>query len=380
VPFFILLAMLMTAEPVRLKRWDLSIHLLTLPVLALAVTSTLILFAYRPMSEGLDKARAGLWPDAAKAITLSVRRDPNLAYYATEAGMAWAKAWEQSGDMFALVESRMMFARSGEIEPAPSLVWANLAVMEFNSGDTARAIDHITLAMDKAPREATYPLNRAWFLERSGDSEQAEKCYRETLELAPQWSSHPFWSQTPLRQQALVAWQAANPGLVLEGASYWQAARQALAAGKLAEASHTLAYAEWGGEDSLAVQVTYGQLAELQGAQKSAVEAYERVRATMDRRNLASQNFSQTYSRWLYHREGVDADLVPGYVQLGYDVGQFQALERLRLIYASQGKCGEAEKIWGSLQSAIRGGAVGTNKPAPACGSAALQSGGNPAW
>jgi hypothetical protein len=87
----------------------------------------------------------------------------------------------------------------------------------------------------------------------------------------------------------------------------------------------------------------------------------------VDQPNLHGANFAQIYSTWLYFHDGLGFDLVPGYMQLEADYGQFTALERLYKLYEQSGRCSDAERTWNSLRVAMHGGSLEYTEPAPVC-------------
>ena len=69
-------------------------------------------------------------------------------------------------------------------------------------------------------------------------------------------------------------------------------------------------------------------------------------------------NFSLTFNLWLYNREGFSHDLVPGYLQLEKDYGQFEKLEELIDYYLENDLVEESERIENILQREIYGGSL----------------------
>ena len=245
-----------------------------------------------------------------------------------------------------------------EIEPDVSLVRANMAIVDWQSDRYHdKAIPNMQHAIALSPNETSYLLNLGWFYEQEQFREQAVSAYVRTLEQQPDWSAHPFWQLTEIREEALSTW-AGQQAEIGEGESRWIKAREAIDAGNYAEAELDLVTASWTGEPGLPVMITRGMLAEAQQDRSAVVAAYEEVAETVQRPALNSTHqFMLTYTVWLNRRQGITHDFVPGYLHLERDYGQFDALEKLYRMYYEEGACAEASRIWRTWQQAVHGGA-----------------------
>ena len=146
------------------------------------------------MSKALDAAEQGDWKTAAELSSQAAERDPRLTLYATEAGLAWAQAWGESGDPQALNQARNWLQTSLEREPQFSVLWANLAVLEWQAGEQASAIEKMVRAAEMSPKEPSFALNLGWMLEETGQTAPAQQWYTQALNLAPRLAGHPFWT------------------------------------------------------------------------------------------------------------------------------------------------------------------------------------------
>ncbi len=324
------------------------------------------LWGYQPMAQGLQAAGQNDWARAAVQIQQSAERDANLSFYHSEAGFAWARAW-QAGDATALEKARQDFTLSLQSEPSLSYLWANLAVLDWQAGDRHAAIQHIQYAMQLSPQEPSYPLNMGWFLENSGNDLGAGQSYQKALALAPGWADHPYWQANPMRQALLSEWKKTQPP-VAEDETYSQRALQAVQDKNWAEARRWLAYAGWLGEPAAEIAWVNGQIAEAGGDDQAAVNIYKKGAGNLSPLAFSAGNTnSLTYSLWLFNRNGLPFDLVPGYLQLSPNNGQFLVLERLQALARQQGDCQTAADAWQIEQQAIRGGSLELLPPAPVC-------------
>jgi Tfp pilus assembly protein PilF len=346
----------------------IRLNLLWLPLVGWLALTGWSVWGYQPMAQGLKVAEQNDWQQAAAYIQQSALRDPGLSFYTTEAGFAWARAWQASGDAAALVKARQDLEQSLRIEPSLSYLWANLALLDWQAGQGAVAIQHMQTAAQLSPQEPSYLLNLGWFQENLDNSQAAKENYLGALRLAPGWAEHPFWQANALRQALLADWKKSQPDAPVQGQPYWQRALQAVQAGNWAEAQRWLAYARWVGEPGADIAWVSGQMAEAQGDLKAAMDIYQKEAGIISFLGFEGGNTnSLTYSLWLNNRNGLGFDLVPGYLQLSSDSGQFKLLDSLQVLARQQGDCRAADSAWRIEQQAILGGSLEPLPAPPAC-------------
>ena len=369
----LLVAMLLTfPEKAVAAARPLSLNLLWLPLAGWLALTGWSLWGYAPMAQGLQAAGQNDWQSAAASIQQSAQRDPGLSFYASEAGFAWARAWQVGGDPAALQKARQAFEHSLSIEPSLSYLWANLAVLDWQAGQAAAAIQHMQTAAQLSPQEPTYLLNLGWFQENSNQPAPAKTAYLGALALAPAWAEHPFWQATALRQALLAEWHKAQPDAPAQAparqTAAWQRALLAVQAGDWAQAQGWLAYARWVGEPAAEIAWVSGQMAEAQGDMRAAIAIYQKQAASLSFLGFTGGNTnSLTYSLWLNNRNGLGFDLVPGYLQLTSTPVQFKLLDRLQTLARQQGDCPTANTAWQIEQQAILGGSLAPLPAPPAC-------------
>jgi len=366
----LVVAMLLTfPEKESVAPWHpISLNFLWLPLLGWLALTGWSVWGYQPMAQGLTAAGQNDWPQAATSIQQSALRDPALSFYSTEAGFAWARAWQASGDAAALEKARQDLAASLRIEPSLSYLWANLAVLDWQAGQGAAAIQHMQTAAQLSPQEPSYLLNLGWFQENSNNPQAARIDYLGALRLAPTWAEHPFWQANPLRQALVAEWKKSQPDAPVPDQAYWQRALLAVQSGNWAESQRWLAYARWVGEPGADIAWVNGQMAEAQGDPKAAMDIYQKEAGTISFLGFANGNTnSLTYSLWLNNRNGLGFDLVPGYLQLSSDNGQFKLLDSLQALARRQGDCPAADKAWQIEQQAMHGGSLEKLPAPPAC-------------
>ena len=366
----LMLAWVITSSDSPVERWSaVSGNILILPALMIVGWQWIQVWSYYPMAIGLRDTEQGSWLSAAEKFTISAQRDPNFIFYMTQAGLVHSMAWSQTQQYSNLSIARYFFQRALMMEENVSLLWANLAVLDWYSGDSLSAIQHMTQANTLAPQEPTYLVNLGWFFEKIGDVEQAKHHYLRALRLNTSIASHPFWQLTSLRKEVLNKWISDAKPASLYPQGYWKSAQDALNEGNFNKAKYFIQLSDWVGESQIAVLTLKAKLCEAtnQGDQINA--CYQPLIDKMKTPVLRYREtyFVNTYSIWLYHRKGLSFDLVPGFLQLMPDYGQFEALNRLYQFYSQAGDCARAEETWRILQIALNGGALEPILEMPVC-------------
>jgi tetratricopeptide (TPR) repeat protein len=286
---------------------------------------------------GLALAAQGEWAAAAEAFEQAAARDPGLSLYTQSA----AYARTQAGD---LAQARSGWEQAARDDPYWAVLPATVAVLD---GDPARMRPALALA----GQSHLLHLNAGALAEAAGDNAAARAAYDRALSLRPASALALYWQQTPLRQSALAAWQAARPadtspqgaglralaqGAASEAAAhferalaanpgsnlaYWGLARAALdlgqteRAGALIEAGLRLPFAAV--EDTLPLRLLRGDWALAAGEPALARAAYAEVfSAVSDYTVLGPGTYGYPQRSWyVYHRPALPSDLVPQFAR-----------------------------------------------------------------
>ena len=100
----LMLACFVNMPDMPLKRWpQVSNNFIVLPALMLAVAAGWGLWANIPMDKGIAALKSGECLAAAPLFSKSMNRDPNMSFYATQAGFAWAMCDENETEEAILV-------------------------------------------------------------------------------------------------------------------------------------------------------------------------------------------------------------------------------------------------------------------------------------
>ncbi len=333
-----------------------SINWLWIPGLAMVFLSGWSLWAYQPASGWASAVMNSGWSEAANLFLKSAQRDPTFALYPAEAGIASANAWLANHDLADLNQAQQSFQNALKIEPAYSVWWADLSVLDWYAGDQQTAIDRMQKAIQLSPRVPDYHLNLGWYGEQMNSIGMAKKEYARALELSPAWAGHPFWQANLLRSGVLADWQRNQSDVPAGAPAFWEQARAAMKNGNLEEAKRDLAYGHLLGEPFLPLLVGEGQLAQANKDLTQARQSYSQAVELMAWNDYpAGQAQAFFLERFMFNRNGLGSSYVPGYMTLSADVGQFQAAEWLYSDYRQAGDCPEAQKTWQLLQKARMG-------------------------
>ncbi|HZW03459.1 MAG TPA: O-antigen ligase family protein, partial [Anaerolineaceae bacterium] len=217
-------ALVLTATGPAARFQRIPLLTLAAPALAVAVMAVFYLWSYAPHYRAASQEVAS-WQAAALASAESARRDPALALYPGQAGLAYAQAWGEDHNPEHLARAQRYLEQALALEPNHSVYWANLSMLRWHAGQPEQAIAAIEQAIALCPTETSFFVQSGWFFEQTGDRERALQFYGQALALNPNLAAHPFWSDGPVRAAATAGLPAAP------GSDHWAMSQQALAAG-----------------------------------------------------------------------------------------------------------------------------------------------------
>ena len=369
IPVIFMLAWIFTSLPeTHRKQLDVSLNVLWVPAFAFLTCAVLVLNAYAPFWIGVQRIRTGDITGGLQKMQVAIERDPNLVFYRVEAGLTRAAFDEdlQNKQMLSLAKYDLAQA----IQSKPELTWiaGNLGILEWQIGNFQSAQLMLLAAINAAPEEASFSLNLGYIHEGSNSTKEAVQYYTDALYLAPGISTHPFWQLTSLRKGVVEAWQLENPvGGSTTPAPYWQLSAANLGT-DIQLASRYVALSRWSNEPTLASLAAEWRVLHEVGDNSSEMKTLEEIFQLMQQPGFSSANsFSEVFSHSIHHREGIGYDLVPGFVSLQEDVGQFEAMERLVSLYSQAGQCGKSKDAWDVMQRSIAGYSIGEIAATPEC-------------
>jgi O-antigen ligase/tetratricopeptide (TPR) repeat protein len=351
------------------KNHDISIHFLWVPAGIVVLCISFILSAYIPFWSGYQDISKGNFKNTSHELQKSILRDPNLTYYQMNVGLLRAQEWAQKNDPEMLVLARYDLKYVVDAKPELGWIGADLAMLDWQLGNSMSAIHYLEKDIQSSPLEASYPLNLGWIYEQSGDATNASMYYQAALDLSPAWGNHPFWAKNEFRKQVLSAWEVSHTSLDISSSEepYWQKAISALNSDVHAAAKY-VALARWTEEPVLPVFVAQSKLYMATGQVNEEIKTLEQVMGVMEQSSFyQNTSYTSTYAQWVSRRVGITNDMVPGFIHLEEDVGQFEALERLMTLYTMRGQCSQMQAVWDVYQTSRSGFALESYPSAPLC-------------
>jgi tetratricopeptide (TPR) repeat protein len=335
-----------------------SLLWMAIPALIAACITGFNIWTNLPLDRAEDYAREGNLAAAIQEIEQSLQRDQTQPGYINQAGLTWARLWGETGDPQALTSARNYFESYLSLDSGNSLVWANLSVLDWQAGRRELALSRIQKAIDLSPTEPLYWLNYASFLEQLDKQEEAVQQYQRVIFSKPAVTSHPFWESSPIREQAL---NAARDRLSQKmGTPYWMLARIALDGNDFPSARLNLALSGLYRETPSATAAGWVEFARREGTTQNIRDRFEALV------NNTESNY-WGFDHYLFQR--FPYKIVPGFMKIEEDGGQFAALEELLQIQINEGDCEAAVHTWAVLQRELRAGEWSPQgyPPAPAC-------------
>jgi hypothetical protein len=287
-------------------------------------------------------ADRGNWASASSLAEKSLSRDPKSPFYNIEAGLAYGRLWGQTSDDHHLALSRKYLRNGLYLEPIFSTYYADLAVLDWQAGDTTNALLMAQRAVSLAPKEPAFVLLEGWFLEQLGESNAATQAYKQALRLEPDWSTNPFWKQTALRRKILDRCNECDDD---HRNRYYQHAWRAYQAGDWESAQQWLTKGKWAGADDLDYWVLSGLLAEMRDEEEAKLYFQQLAGEMCQRQWVVDDGYYRDFNLGAYRRDGFHFDLVPGFLKIESDVGQYDALSQLQAWYLEDDQREKADQV-----------------------------------
>jgi tetratricopeptide (TPR) repeat protein/O-antigen ligase len=330
-----------------------------------------MLRAYAPFTQGVLAANLGQWRAAVVELDRATQLDPANAFFRLQAGYAHGRLALDAGDQQALERALAEYEVGVTLEPNFCTNWANLGVLRWADGDEAGAIAALQKAVELS-NEPAFRLTLGRMYEAVGHEADARTMYTAVLDSRPFWAESFFFRATPLRAELRREWLAEHrPALSQDPdlAAGWEAlangepasaqahferalgvpdAYRGLGLAYLAQGEETLAeqalrtarfvpsVSPW---DSSRLGIALGQLAVARGDCAQAVVEYERSLDAL--RHVTSFGPGtmglSDYGWYIFHRESIMPDLLPGVDYIVFTDDAVQALLDLKACYEALG-------------------------------------------
>jgi len=309
---------------------------------------------------------------AADFLCLAAEEQPDTSVFGFECALAAADqaARTENAELLedALDAQRLALAR----DPYWPIHLANLAGLEWASGDLDQAVADLKEAAGRAPRHAILAVNLGWMLEAQGREAEALEAYRQALAYDSLLPETPFFAATALRRQAVSSFEpaqavsaadqlvaqarasisAGQPEVALPlldqavaadprsaRALAWRA--KALAdAGRSDDARREVEAALFVDSDSLEALALGAVIAEQTGRTQDAYALGRRLHETLE-----AASSSASYYAELYRRRYLPHDMIPQLIRAVPTREMIAALEFAAASYTQRGEDAQARAV-----------------------------------
>ncbi len=348
--------------------------------------------AYKPFLDGLRAGANEEWTTAASLAEDAVNRDPSFAYYRFQAGFAKGKiALDDYGeveDPETLQAAIRAYETGLSMDASYAVNWANLAQLNWAGGDPSTAIENLSHATDIAPNQPNFQLTLGFMHEQMGNLDASETVYWKALQLDANIADTAFFHETPFRQtvldeflsqekakklsnpsQTIEAWMAIenaeydraivlfegldqlnDPGVNLgRGLAYlgkdeFDAARE-----QLNLAAYIAGHEGW---TAVRIRNAIGIVSAREADCESAIAMLEGVHQSISQPTSSgyATGGSTDYAWYIYNREALPGDLLPGFVQSPYTSEILSGMEELARCYQEVEQFDAAKVIFEELR------------------------------
>jgi len=350
----------------------------------------LMVFDYQVVNkyeQGLNLAANEQWDEAAENLERVTEMDPGNALYWFQKGQIYGQmALDEFGylhDKDALDNAVESYQSGLGIESDYSVNWMNLGLLYRAKGDLGKALDSMVIAVKQSAKQPAYLMTLGNLYEQLGQSSNAERVYRAALDLEPDWANAPYFQENNLRKRVIDRWtniyinEGVDNGLLDESRyyyqigeyqkslelikdiskfnqpeAYWLQGNVYINLNDYQEAETSLQTALWMGTTNKSlitdIYISLGELALLQGNEQAAFDAYAAANDLLEGTTsygIGDKGETQ-YSWYLYYKNSIKQDLLPGMVSPVYSEEMFDGLLFLLKWYCFGEQLESATKIF----------------------------------
>jgi tetratricopeptide (TPR) repeat protein len=203
---FILFALTLRESPILKKLSVRNTISLFAPVTILLVIVLGLTYSLTGASDywnGIEAGRDGDWQTAADEICRANSKQPRITLYGFQCSISHAQLYDLTKDPKHLQDALQVQRDAIAIDPYWPIHWANLSVLEWESGEKENAVAHMMMALNRGPKNTTIALNLALMEEALGRDEVAVGLYLQALELDPWLQFRQLYSESGLASKAL---------------------------------------------------------------------------------------------------------------------------------------------------------------------------------
>jgi O-antigen ligase/tetratricopeptide (TPR) repeat protein len=157
--------------------------------------------------DGIQRVWAGDWVAAHERLCSLADRYPQKTSYGFQCGLAGLKVFSETNGQDVLVTS--LYAQRAAIQHDPywPVHWANLAMLEWYSGNLQAGMNDMSKAIDLAPRYAIFWANLGWMKEAQAQTADAIWSYQKAFDANPWLQISPYFQESSWRIEALNGWE-----------------------------------------------------------------------------------------------------------------------------------------------------------------------------
>lgn len=331
----LMVALLLSARPERTSRRPLA--WVGVPLAVLAAVNGLWVWGYSAFEAGRAAWSAGDKPAALAGIREAIRRDPQVGFYYSEAGMVAADMAADPNPSAGWPTAAAFFERALVSGENMALLHANVGLSNWWAGNRTLGQAEMETAAQLAPAAASLNLTAGWMAEQQNQPGEAESYYLAALRSQPGWQAHSFWSRSPVRSQSLAAYRSEST-FEPDTASPAAQAKAALAGLRLADISRLL-QTDAGQIDPWLVDVMLGDVALADGRDSEGMRSYSQALEVLTRPSVVQVGgtFWNGYGAGLYGRQILNVKTVPGLLTLDTTEAVEQRFEQLAAWTAQHG-------------------------------------------
>ncbi len=337
--------------------------------------------------QGLNVAANEKWDEAAEYLERVTKMDPGNALYWFQKGQVYGQiALDDFGylrDKETLAYAVESYQSGLEIESDYSVNWMNLGLLYRVNGDLDQALDSMVIAVNQSPKQPAYLMTIGNLYEQLNQNSNAEGTYWEALEIEPDWANAPYFQGNDLRRGVIDQWINKNNNEVLGNEplsdswhyyqmgdyqksldllkdiskfnnpeTYWLLGKIYTKLNDYQEAEKALQTALWMGTTNKSLKtniyIGLGDVALLQEKEQAAFDAYSAANDLLEGTTSygVGDKGETQYSWYLYYKNSIKQDLLPGMISPVYSEEMFNGLRFLLKWYCSNEQQESATKIF----------------------------------
>ncbi len=154
-------------------------------------------------AKGREEFLSGNLYEGMNSICDSALQAPDISIYKFQCGLVAAQVFSQTSDPSALEQATQATKAGLAVDPYWPVYKANLAILEWQSGERMPAMTDMEEVVHRAPNNALLAINLGWMAEQLGFETLAQTSYQHALLIDPWLSLSDFFKENQLRQSVV---------------------------------------------------------------------------------------------------------------------------------------------------------------------------------